>query len=245
MSALSAKSLQILQFEFADTCRLVRGGRRRCRSDATAALELPHARTRKMDRPCQRLRLQPDPCPCPPQSHPNGPHRLGHHRRRASRCACRACVPRRRPTSRPRSPRWSSCAAAGAGVVRMAADSRPTPRPWPRSAGGPRPTSRSILQENYRLAADVAPWVDKIRYNPGHLYHHERNRPWQDKVRFLVDVAGRARLRPARGRELRLGRSGPAGTASPRTTASGRCSTAPWSTASCSTGWASRATAFR
>jgi (E)-4-hydroxy-3-methylbut-2-enyl-diphosphate synthase len=45
------------------------------------------------------------------------------------------------------------------------------------------------LQENYRLASQVAPWVDKIRYNPGHLYHHERNRPWQDKVRFLVDIA--------------------------------------------------------
>jgi (E)-4-hydroxy-3-methylbut-2-enyl-diphosphate synthase len=36
----------------------------------------------------------------------------------------------------------------------------------------------------------VAPHVDKIRYNPGHLYHHERQKPWQDKVRFLVDVAG-------------------------------------------------------
>ena len=30
------------------------------------------------------------------------------------------------------------------------------------------------LQENYRVAAQVAPWVNKIRYNPGHLYHHER-----------------------------------------------------------------------
>ena len=47
------------------------------------------------------------------------------------------------------------------------------------------------LQENYRLAAEVAPWVDKIRYNPGHLYHHERQQPWQDKVRFLADAAGR------------------------------------------------------
>ena len=45
------------------------------------------------------------------------------------------------------------------------------------------------LQENYRLATDVAPHVDKIRYNPGHLYHHERSKPWQDKVRFLADVA--------------------------------------------------------
>ena len=46
------------------------------------------------------------------------------------------------------------------------------------------------LQENYRLASDIAPSVDKIRYNPGHLYHHERSKPWQDKVKFLVDVAG-------------------------------------------------------
>jgi (E)-4-hydroxy-3-methylbut-2-enyl-diphosphate synthase len=45
------------------------------------------------------------------------------------------------------------------------------------------------LQENYRLAELVAPWVDKIRYNPGHLYHHERNKPWQDKVRHLADIA--------------------------------------------------------
>ena len=65
-----------------------------------------------------------------------------------------------------------------------------TPRPWRKSAAA-RPANLSVdLQENYRLAAEVAPWVDKIRYNPGHLYHHERNRPWQDKVRFLVDMAG-------------------------------------------------------
>ena len=36
------------------------------------------------------------------------------------------------------------------------------------------PANLSVdLQENYRLAASVAPHVDKIRYNPGHLYHHE------------------------------------------------------------------------
>jgi len=46
------------------------------------------------------------------------------------------------------------------------------------------------LQENYRLAKDAALHVDKLRYNPGHLYHHERKKPWQDKVRFLVDIAG-------------------------------------------------------
>ena len=45
------------------------------------------------------------------------------------------------------------------------------------------------LQENYRLARDVAPHVDKVRYNPGHLYHHEQEKPWQQKVAFLAQVA--------------------------------------------------------
>jgi (E)-4-hydroxy-3-methylbut-2-enyl-diphosphate synthase len=45
------------------------------------------------------------------------------------------------------------------------------------------------LQENYRLAERIAPHVDKLRYNPGHLYHHEREKPWQEKVRYLVSVA--------------------------------------------------------
>ncbi len=81
-------------------------------------------------------------------------------------------------------------AAAGAGIVRVAVD---TPRDGEALAEIRRRTTANLsvdLQENYRLAADVAPWVDKIRYNPGHLFHHEPNRPWQDKVRFLVDVAG-------------------------------------------------------
>ena len=30
------------------------------------------------------------------------------------------------------------------------------------------------LQENYRLVTQVAPHVNKVRYNPGHLYHHEK-----------------------------------------------------------------------
>lgn len=47
------------------------------------------------------------------------------------------------------------------------------------------------LQEHYRLAADVAPHVDKLRYNPGHLHHHERRRSIRDKVAFLAEVAER------------------------------------------------------
>ena len=99
-------------------------------------------------------------------------------------------------------------AAAGAGVVRIAVD---TPRDCQALAEIRHRTTANLsvdLQENYRLAAEVAPLVDKIRYNPGHLYHHERNRPWQDKVRFLVDVAGQHDCALARGRELRIGRSG-------------------------------------
>jgi (E)-4-hydroxy-3-methylbut-2-enyl-diphosphate synthase len=81
-------------------------------------------------------------------------------------------------------------AQAGAGIVRIAAD---TARDCAALAEVRRRTEVNLsvdLQENYRLAADVAPLVDKIRYNPGHLFHHEPSRPWQDKVRFLVDVAG-------------------------------------------------------
>lgn len=45
------------------------------------------------------------------------------------------------------------------------------------------------LQENYRLAGRVAPHVDKIRYNPGHLHHHEKDKPLREKVRFLAQTA--------------------------------------------------------
>ncbi len=45
------------------------------------------------------------------------------------------------------------------------------------------------LQESYRLAEDVAPFVQKIRYNPGHLHHHEKSVPVFDKVKFIVECA--------------------------------------------------------
>jgi (E)-4-hydroxy-3-methylbut-2-enyl-diphosphate synthase len=79
--------------------------------------------------------------------------------------------------------------AAGAGAVRIAVDSAHDARALVEIRGQTRANLTVDLQENYRVAADVAPWVDKIRYNPGHLYHHERQRPWQDKVRFLVELA--------------------------------------------------------
>ena len=45
------------------------------------------------------------------------------------------------------------------------------------------------LQENYKLAPKVAPFVNKIRYNPGHLFHLEKNKSIRDKVKFIVDAA--------------------------------------------------------
>lgn len=85
----------------------------------------------------------------------------------------------------------NALAAAGAGVVRIAVDQAKDAEALVAIRERTAVNLSVDLQENYRIAADVAPLVDKIRYNPGHLYHHERNRPWPDKVRFLIDLAAR------------------------------------------------------
>ncbi len=79
--------------------------------------------------------------------------------------------------------------AAGADLVRVAVDST---KDADALAEIRRQTTANLvidLQENYRLAEVVAPHVDKLRYNPGHLYHHERKKPGQEKVRYLAEVA--------------------------------------------------------
>jgi len=78
---------------------------------------------------------------------------------------------------------------AGADVVRIAVDSK---KDALAVAEIRRQTKANLcidLQESYRLAELVAPHVDKVRYNPGHLYHHEKHKPWQEKVEFLAQVA--------------------------------------------------------
>ena len=80
--------------------------------------------------------------------------------------------------------------AAGADIIRIACDNRKDVAALMEIRKRTSANLSVDLQENYRLAALAAPHVDKIRYNPGHLYHHERAKPWQDKVRFIVDVAG-------------------------------------------------------
>jgi (E)-4-hydroxy-3-methylbut-2-enyl-diphosphate synthase len=93
----------------------------------------------------------------------------------------------------------NALAEAGAGVVRIAVDSRDDARALAVIRQRTTANLSVDLQENYRMAEEVAPHVDKIRYNPGHLYHHERSRPWQDKVRWLADLAA------AHGCAIRVG----------------------------------------
>jgi (E)-4-hydroxy-3-methylbut-2-enyl-diphosphate synthase len=83
----------------------------------------------------------------------------------------------------------NSLMEAGADVVRIAVDTQRDVAALIEIRQQTQANLSVDLQENYRLAKTVAPYVDKIRYNPGHLYHHERQKPWQEKVRFLVDIA--------------------------------------------------------
>ncbi len=78
---------------------------------------------------------------------------------------------------------------AGADVVRIAVDSKKDAAALAEIRKQTTANLSVDLQENYRLAEIVAPHVDKIRYNPGHLYHHETEKTWQEKVRFIADIA--------------------------------------------------------
>ena len=53
----------------------------------------------------------------------------------------------------------------------------------------PNPIFSVDLQENYKLAPKVAPLVNKIRYNPGHLFHLEKDKSIREKVEFIVNAA--------------------------------------------------------
>ncbi len=86
--------------------------------------------------------------------------------------------------------------AAGADVIRIACDSRKDVealaeiRARTRDLNEGRGATLSVdLQENYRLAEIVAPHVDKIRYNPGHLHHHEKDKSIRDKVAYIAEIA--------------------------------------------------------
>lgn len=79
--------------------------------------------------------------------------------------------------------------AAGADLVRIAVDSQKDAQALAEIRQQTKANLSVDLQENYRLVKVVAPHVDEVRYNPGHLYHHEREKPWQEKVKFLAEIA--------------------------------------------------------
>ena len=77
---------------------------------------------------------------------------------------------------------------AGADIVRVAVDTLHDAEALQQIRQRTTANLSVDLQENYRLAEIVAPFVDKIRYNPGHLYHAEPEIPWQTKVERIVQI---------------------------------------------------------
>jgi (E)-4-hydroxy-3-methylbut-2-enyl-diphosphate synthase len=78
---------------------------------------------------------------------------------------------------------------AGAAVVRIAVDNEKEVEALKEIRAQTDAVLAVDLQENYRLAAKLGPYVDKIRYNPGHLHHVERDKSIRDKVAWLVGAA--------------------------------------------------------
>ena len=78
---------------------------------------------------------------------------------------------------------------AGAGVVRIAVDNPKEATALKEIRSQTSATLSVDLQENYKVADQVAPYVDKIRYNPGHLHHIEKRKTIPEKVAWIVDVA--------------------------------------------------------
>lgn len=84
---------------------------------------------------------------------------------------------------------------AGAGLVRIAVDSAKDVAALAEiRARVPEANLVVDLQENYRLISQVAPFVNKVRYNPGHLHHHEKHKSVRDKVAFIADTAAKHEL---------------------------------------------------
>src|ERR1043166_4541349 len=79
--------------------------------------------------------------------------------------------------------------SAGASIVRIAVDNGKDVEALTEIRRQTDAVLAVDLQENYRLASQVGPYVDKIRYNPGHLHHVERDKSIRDKVAWLVEAA--------------------------------------------------------
>jgi len=82
-----------------------------------------------------------------------------------------------------------SLVQAGADLIRIAVDNKPDVEALKEIRKATAARLVVDLQENYLLAESVAPHVDKIRYNPGHLHHLKKEIPIEEKVQWLVGIA--------------------------------------------------------
>src|SRR5262245_41964559 len=80
---------------------------------------------------------------------------------------------------------------AGADLIRIAVDNKGDVEALATIRKRTKARLSVDLQESYRLAELVAPHVDKIRYNPGHLHHVEPKKPVAEKVAWIVEQARR------------------------------------------------------
>ncbi|HSA59782.1 MAG TPA: (E)-4-hydroxy-3-methylbut-2-enyl-diphosphate synthase [bacterium] len=80
---------------------------------------------------------------------------------------------------------------AGADLIRIAIDSDKDVDALRKLRGETDKPLVVDLQESYRLAEKLAPIVQKIRYNPGHLHHHERQKSKRDKVAWIAEQASK------------------------------------------------------
>src|SRR5437773_10342470 len=71
---------------------------------------------------------------------------------------------------------------AGADIVRIAVDSARDVAALPAIRARTGANLSVDLQESYRLAAEVAPFADKLRYNPGHPHHHASAQPVPERA---------------------------------------------------------------
>src|SRR5690606_21689457 len=83
--------------------------------------------------------------------------------------------------------------AAGADIIRIACDSKTDVAALAelraRVTETIQPNLSVDLHENFLLAEVVAPHVDKIRYIPGHQWHHEREKSIPDQVAYIAGIA--------------------------------------------------------
>jgi len=78
---------------------------------------------------------------------------------------------------------------AGSDIIRIAVDSKEDVEALKTLRQASKAVFSVDIQENYRLAPLVAPHVNKIRYNPGHLYHLDKHLSISEKVEFIVKAA--------------------------------------------------------